>query len=215
MQPVPLFSHRHFLSGAVCHASRAHMRVARQILAEFGYGGSTDELDRLAAGPLRDTTGFLAGCGVCFVLIGWERGRWYSCGCPSAGHVRELVGRLPRTRGPQNVACPVVVEAAASVLPGRPVDDRAAAEFSALRGFWIESALGVVVEGLRSREMSFVLGWQIPGESRARLDHSVGADLGKVEEWLRWFVEQRLVEADEAADRDGGVRAVATARETS
>ena len=214
---------------AILRATRADMRASRQILAELGYGGTGSALDRVIAGPLRNISGFLAGCGVCFVLIAWdESGRRHARGGPCGESVGQLVSHLLSRESDDP---PRVTLNAAGHGDGGPgyraggrVGDRGiveqgedaclrdlTSEVAALRRPWIESALGVLVEGLRDREVSFLLAWRLPGESQARLDHSLGADRRKIEDYLRWFVRERLGDCDAPADVDNNTPVAAPA----
>ena len=194
-----------YFDKAIWRATRADLRASRQILAELGHaelghGDGSTMLDSVIAGPLQNISGFLAGCGVCFVLIAWdESGRRHARGGPCAGSVGLLISRLlsGESDGPPGVAINAAGHGDGG--SGDQVGDQGgveqgedaclrdlSSEVAALRLPWIESALGVLVDGLRDRGVSFLLAWRLPGESQARLDHSLGADCGMIEDYLRW-----------------------------
>jgi hypothetical protein len=169
---------------AVYQPTRADQRGARQIIADLREGEASPALDRIAAGPLDGVIRFLAGCGLCFQLIGWdERGRLHASGGPTAESVALLVDRLLARVPPPPPAGPP---------PGLPADASLPLAAAAHREPWIEAAVDQVVDGLHQRDLSFILGWRLPGRSHVRLDHVFGADRAKVDEYLRWFSRERL-----------------------
>jgi hypothetical protein len=167
---------------AAHYPTRADKRAARQILADLVEGEVSPALEDLTFGPLDSLSRFLAGCGLCFLLIRDERGWLRARGGPSAESVALLVDCL-LGRAPPPPAGPPPGPAAGSCLPSA---------VAAFREPWIESAVDQIVDGLHQRGFRFIFGWQLPGQSLVRRDHSLVSACDAVDDYLEWFLRRRL-----------------------
>ena len=165
--------------------TRGDQRTARQVLANLGEGVPCPTVARLSAGPLGRVVRLLAGFNLTFVFYARDkRHRVCSVGGPAADPVALLIRRLLDDRS--------------SDSSGGCVPDSVAAQsthlsaFEAVRSGWIESAVDQIVDGLHRRDLSFILGWSLPGECEVRLDCTFGAVRERVDEWLHCFLTERL-----------------------
>jgi hypothetical protein len=164
----------------VYQPTRGDRRVARQLLADLRGDKPSSALGRLAAGRLGHIVRFVAGCGLTYVFHAWdERYRIYSFAGPAADSATLLIRRL-------------LDDGPTEYIPALATDESSFSAVVAFRSPWIESAVDQLVDGLHERGLTFILGWQLPGGTEARLDCTLGAHRDKVDQWLNGFLTERL-----------------------
>jgi hypothetical protein len=168
----------------VYEATRGDRRAARQVLAGLRCGEPCPALARITAGPLGRAVRFMAGCLLDFVFIGNDGPRYCSIAGPTVNSasllIRHLTGDETADLAAGRVPAAVGVQAAYF------------ASASTFRATLIESCMEVVVDGLHERNLAFVLGWQLPGATEARLDLSLGVDQENARRRLSGFLTERL-----------------------
>ena len=190
---------------SIFRPTRHDQRTARQILANQTDGVACPVIAGLAAGPLIYVVRFLAGYNLTFVFHARdEQHRIYSAGAPSADPIALLIRRLLDDRSANSSAGDVPSLAACQPSHFADVD--------AIRSPWIESAIEQLVDGLLQRNLIFTLGWQLPGETRARLDCTLGLRRDYIDEWLKSFLSECMgVSACDVGREDSGKEVVSHA----